>query len=135
MVFFTILMQVLHWLKVNVFKVVILMGTFALALAFAGNDLVNFIGVPLAGYSSYMDLMAQGGTTTTDTIFDDLLVGTGPDTLVFLGGVRDRDGNRLGYLQKGSERGEDFLGSVSSIGWRGVFRYIACRAGIGTELQ
>ena len=64
---FTILMQVLHWLKVNVFKVVVLLGTFALALAFAGNDLVNFIGVPLAGYSSYMDLMAQGGTTTTDT--------------------------------------------------------------------
>ena len=49
-IFFTILMQVLYWLKVNVFKVVILMGTFALALAFAGNDLVNFIGVPLAGY-------------------------------------------------------------------------------------
>lgn len=67
MIFFTILMQILHLLKVNVFKVVILMGTFALALAFAGNDLVNFIGVPLAGYSSYTDLMAQGGTTTTDT--------------------------------------------------------------------
>lgn len=65
--FFTILMQVLHWLKVNVFKVIVLMGTFALALAFAGNDLVNFIGVPLVGYSSYMDLVAQGGTTTTDT--------------------------------------------------------------------
>lgn len=48
-VFFTILMQILHWLKINVFKVVVLMGTFALALAFAGNDLVNFIGVPLAG--------------------------------------------------------------------------------------
>lgn len=64
---FTILMQILHWLKVNVFKVIVLMGTFALALAFAGNDLVNFIGVPLAGYSSYMDLMAQGGTITTDT--------------------------------------------------------------------
>ena len=45
-VFFTALMQVLHWLKVNVFKVVVLMGTFALALAFAGNDLVNFIGSP-----------------------------------------------------------------------------------------
>jgi len=58
---FTVLMQILHWLKV------VLMGTFALALAFAGNDLVNFIGVPLAGYSSYIDLMAQGGTTTTDT--------------------------------------------------------------------
>lgn len=67
LLFFTILMQILHWLKVNVFKIVILLGTFALALAFAGNDLVNFIGVPLAGYSSYMDLMAQGGTTTTHT--------------------------------------------------------------------
>ena len=66
-IFFTILMQVLHWLKVNVFKVIVLMGTFALALAFAGNDLVNLIGVPLVGYSSYIDLMAQGGTTTTDT--------------------------------------------------------------------
>lgn len=51
----TVLMQVLHWLKVNVFKIIVLMGTFSLALAFAGNDLVNFIGVPLAGYSSYKD--------------------------------------------------------------------------------
>lgn len=67
LLFFTVLMQVLYYLKVNVFKVIILMGTFALALAFAGNDLVNFIGVPLVGYSSYVDLMAQGGTTTTDT--------------------------------------------------------------------
>ena len=74
LIFFTLLMQVLHWLKVNVFKVVILLGTFALAMAFAGNDLVNFIGVPLAGYSSYMDLMAQGGTTTTDTFLMESLL-------------------------------------------------------------
>lgn len=74
LIFFTLLMRVLHWLKVNVFKVVILLGTFALALAFAGNDLVNFIGVPLAGYSSYMDLMAQGGTTTTDTFLMESLL-------------------------------------------------------------
>lgn len=74
LIFFTLLMQVLHWLKVNVFKVVILLGTFALALAFAGNDLVNFIGVPLAGYSSYMNLMAQGGTTTTDTFLMESLL-------------------------------------------------------------
>ena len=74
LIFFTLLMQVLHWLKVNVFKVVILLGTFALALAFAGNDLVNFIGFPLAGYSSYMDLMAQGGTTTTDTFLMESLL-------------------------------------------------------------
>lgn len=86
MVFFTVLMQVLHWLKVNVFKVVILMGTFALALAFAGNDLVNFIGVPLAGYSSYMDLMAQGGTTTTDTFLMTSLLGPAQTPWYFLVG-------------------------------------------------
>ncbi len=58
-VFFTLLMQTLHWLKVNVFKIIVLLGTFALALAFAGNDLVNFVGVPLAGYSSFMDYTAN----------------------------------------------------------------------------
>ena len=60
LVFFTILMQILHFLKVNVFKVIVLIGTFALAMAFAGNDLVNFIGVPLAGFASYQDYMASG---------------------------------------------------------------------------
>ena len=59
-VFFTVLMQVLHWLKVNVFRVIVLLGTFALAMAFAGNDLVNFVGVPLAGLSGYTDFMANG---------------------------------------------------------------------------
>ncbi len=58
---FTILMQVLHWCRVNVFKVIVLMGTFALAMAFAGNDLVNFIGVPLAGLDAYQDFVANGG--------------------------------------------------------------------------
>ena len=86
LIFFTLLMQVLHWLKVNVFKVVILLGTFALALAFAGNDLVNFIGVPLAGYSSYMDLMAQGGTTTTDTFLMESLLEPAKTPWYFLGG-------------------------------------------------
>ena len=60
LVFFTILMQILHWCRINVLKIVVMMGTFALALAFAGNDLVNFIGVPLAGYSAYQDYMANG---------------------------------------------------------------------------
>lgn len=55
----TVLMQVLHLLKVNIFKLVVLIGTFALAMSFAGNDLVNFIGVPLAGLSSYQDFMAN----------------------------------------------------------------------------
>lgn len=49
----TILMQMLHFMKVNVFKIIIFMGTFALAMAFASNDLVNFVGVPLAALSSY----------------------------------------------------------------------------------
>lgn len=55
----TIMMQVLHMLRVNVFKFVVLMGTFALAMAFAGNDLVNFIGVPLAGLDSFRDYVAN----------------------------------------------------------------------------
>lgn len=55
----TIIMEILHLLHVNVFKFVVLMGTFGLAMAFAGNDLVNFIGVPLAGLDSYNDFMAN----------------------------------------------------------------------------
>ena len=50
----TVLMQLLHALKVNVFKVIILVGTFALAMAFAGNDLVNFIGVTMAALDSVL---------------------------------------------------------------------------------
>ena len=60
MLFFTVLMQILHACKVNVFKVVVLIGTFALATAFAGNDLVNFIGVPLAGLESFLDWKNAG---------------------------------------------------------------------------
>lgn len=63
----TILMQVLHACKVNVFRIIVLTGTFALATAFAGNDLVNFIGVPLAGFSSYQDYMANGAGISPDS--------------------------------------------------------------------
>lgn len=59
-ILFTVLMQVLHWCKVNVFKIIVLVGTFSLALAFAGNDLVNFIGVTLAGFESFNDYTANG---------------------------------------------------------------------------
>ena len=61
LVFFTVIMQLLHWLRVNVLKAIVMMGTFALAMAFAGNDLVNFIGVPLTGLASYQDYIANGG--------------------------------------------------------------------------
>ena len=60
MAIFTVIMQILHACKINVFKVVVLIGTFALATAFAGNDLVNFIGVPLAGYESFIDWKSAG---------------------------------------------------------------------------
>ncbi|AVM50540.1 inorganic phosphate transporter [Capnocytophaga sp. oral taxon 878] len=52
-IFFSVLSQVLIRMKINIFRVIILSGTFALAMAFAGNDLVNFIGVPVAAYQSY----------------------------------------------------------------------------------
>ena len=60
-VFWAVVIQVLVWFtKVNVMKLIVLIGTFSLAMAFAGNDLVNFIGVPLAGYNSYELYMASG---------------------------------------------------------------------------
>lgn len=57
---FTLVAQLLHRLHVDVFKAVVLLGTFSLAMAFAGNDLVNFIGVPLTSLASYNDYMANG---------------------------------------------------------------------------
>jgi phosphate/sulfate permease len=47
-------------LKYNIYKLIIIIGTFALALAFAGNDLVNFIGVPIAAWQSYEIWSASG---------------------------------------------------------------------------
>lgn len=55
-----VIAEVLHLLCIDVFRVVVLMGTFALAMAFAGNDLVNFIGVPMAGLDSYNNYAASG---------------------------------------------------------------------------
>ncbi len=63
----TAVMEVLHLLHVNIFKFTVLMGTFALAMSFAGNDLVNFIGVPLAGLDSYQDFTLNAGSLTPDT--------------------------------------------------------------------
>ncbi|MFB9053226.1 anion permease [Formosa undariae] len=47
-------------LKLNIYKLIIIVGTFALALAFAGNDLVNFIGVPIAAWQSYQEWSTSG---------------------------------------------------------------------------
>ena len=72
---FTVLMEILHLLKVNIFRIVVLFGTFALAMAFAGNDLVNFIGTPLAGLESFLDFNANGGTHSPDTYIVSVLAG------------------------------------------------------------
>ena len=62
-VFWTLLSQVLISFRVNIFKVIIVIGTFALALAFAGNDLVNFIGVPIGAIQAY-DIYVAGGSNS-----------------------------------------------------------------------
>ncbi len=59
--------------RVNIFRLVVLFGTFALAMAFASNDLVNFVGVPLAGLSSFQDWM-QHGATDPDTFMMNALM-------------------------------------------------------------
>ena len=51
---------IIAFFKINIYKVIILVGTFALALAFAGNDLVNFIGVPIAAWQSYEAWLVSG---------------------------------------------------------------------------
>ncbi len=78
--------QVLYFLKVNVFKILVLTGTFALAMAFAGNDLVNFIGVPLAGFSSYQDYVANGNGDLTGFMMDSLN-GPAKTPIIFLIGA------------------------------------------------
>ena len=77
---FSILFQLLIlFSNFNVFKIVILAGTFSLAFAFAGNDLVNFVGVPLAAYDSFKIWMASGASPD-DLMMNGLLVSTKTET-------------------------------------------------------
>ncbi len=58
---FTLISYLLiNYTKSNIYTIIIVIGTFALAVAFAGNDLVNFIGVPIAAYNSYEAWSASG---------------------------------------------------------------------------
>ncbi|OFY51505.1 MAG: phosphate permease [Bacteroidetes bacterium GWF2_41_31] len=69
----TLLLQLLHVLfNLNILKVIVLVGTFSLAMAFAGNDLVNFVGVPLAGYSSWQIFNASEGGVANDFLMTGL---------------------------------------------------------------
>lgn len=60
LIWFLISYGLTKFTQINIFKLIIAVGTFALALAFAGNDLVNFIGVPIAAFQSYEVWVASG---------------------------------------------------------------------------
>ena len=86
---FTILSKVLtSFFKVNILKLIVVVGTFALALAFAGNDLVNFIGVPIAAWQSY-EIWSASGLAASELLMNDLAgsVPTPEIILIFAGGV------------------------------------------------
>lgn len=80
---FSILMTALSALKLPVLKFVVLLGTFALAMAFAGNDLVNFVGVPLTGLEAYQDYVANG-TGDPDTFLMGSLMDSAHTPTIFL---------------------------------------------------
>lgn len=120
--FFTVLMQFLHFLKVNVLKVIVLMGTFALAMAFAGNDLVNFIGVPLSGLAAYQDYAANGAGNATGYLMDSLngpantpiyfLIGAGVIMVVALATSKKARNVTKTEIGLGSQQGgEEMFGS------------------------
>lgn len=143
LVFFTVFMQILHWLNVNVLKVVVMMGTFALAMAFAGNDLVNFIGVPLSGLASYQDYMANGGGDATGFMMDSLngpavtpvyfLIGAGVIMVVSLATSKKTRNVAKTEIGLGSQQGGEEMFGSSRIARRLVrwaLRFIAWVRGV-----
>ena len=78
----SLMAQILVLLKFNVFKIIILAGTFALAFSFAGNDLVNFIGVPLAALDAFQMWLASG--LPADQLTMNGLNGDAPASTIFL---------------------------------------------------
>ena len=126
--FFTVLMQLLHICRVNVLKVIVLMGTFALAMAFAGNDLVNFIGVPLSGLASYQDYMANGGGDARGFLMDSLngpadtpvyfLIGAGVIMVVALATSQKAQNVAKTEIGLGSQQGGDEMFGSSRIARR-----------------
>lgn len=125
---FTIVMQLLHIMRVNVLKVIVLIGTFALAMAFAGNDLVNFIGVPLSGFASYQDYMANGGDDPHGFLMGSLngpantplyfLIGAGVIMVVSLATSKKARNVTKTEIGLGSQNGSDEMFGSSRIGRR-----------------
>ena len=121
-------MQALHALGVNVLKVIVLLGTFSLAMAFAGNDLVNFIGVPLSGLSAYSDYAANGGGDAYGFMMDSLngpadtsiwfLVGAGVIMIVSLATSKKARKVSQTEIGLGSQAGGDEMFGSSRIARR-----------------
>lgn len=84
----SIIMAILAMCKINILKITVLAGTLSLALAFAGNDLVNFISVFVAGFDSYENVMING-SGDVNTMMGSLngAVTTHPAILVISGGI------------------------------------------------
>ena len=124
----TLLMQLLHALRVNVLKVVVMTGTFALAMAFAGNDLVNFIGVPLSGLASYRDYMANGAGDAHGFMMDSLngpadtpiafLVGAGVIMVISLATSKKARNVTKTEIGLGSQNGGDEMFGSSGLARR-----------------
>ncbi len=127
-VFFTVLMQFLHAVNVNVLKVVVLLGTFSLAMAFAGNDLVNFIGIPLSGLASYQDYVANGGGDAHGFLMESLnesadtpiyfLIGAGAIMVVALATSKKARNVTKTEIGLGSQQGGDEMFGSSRIARR-----------------
>lgn len=89
LVLFSALMTILCSFKFPVLKIVVLFGTFALAMAFAGNDLVNFIGVPLTGLESFQEYVSNGSGDPKTFMMHSLMSSahTPPIYLLIAGGI------------------------------------------------
>ncbi|MEN8118524.1 MAG: inorganic phosphate transporter [Bacteroidota bacterium] len=82
--FWVVFIQLLKWVfNIKILKVVVMVGTFALAMAFAGNDLVNFIGVPIAGFKSFEAWRASGGLSP-DSFSMEMLAGKSSTPVLML---------------------------------------------------
>lgn len=127
---FTLLSQLLYAVKVNVFKMVVLLGTFSLAMAFAGNDLVNFIGVPLTGLAAFQDYAANGGGAPHDFLMASLrgsadtpfyfLLGAGVIMVVSLATSKKSRNVSKTEIGLGSQQGGDEMFGSSRVARRVV---------------
>ena len=102
---FTVLFQLLMLLtRINIFKPIVLAGTFALAMAFAANDLVNFIGVPLASFHAYPG--AKASANPPDHVHGGASEAVHTNTLLLLAG-RGGHGGHIVAVPQGPHRDQD----------------------------